>query len=69
LALLETAQVDEQLIDTLIKIISQAIKTIKRSEEQSLLEKSLQQLHKIRELEESNKDSDEEIEHILDGLE
>jgi hypothetical protein len=33
-----------------------------------MLEKSLEQLHKIHDLEEVDKESDEAIEHILDDI-
>lgn len=68
LALLKTTEVDQQLIDTLIKIVHQAIQNVKWQNQKSMLEKSLEQLHKIHDLEEVDKESDEAIEHILDDI-
>ena len=68
LALLETADIDEKTIDLLIKIIAQSIKTVKSQSEKSALEKSLNNLHKIQGMEASQKESDEDIEHILDDI-
>ncbi len=68
LALLETAQVDEKFIDTLIETISRSIQSIKAQKQKSLLEKSLEQIQKIQDHELATKESDTEIESILDAI-
>lgn len=68
LALLETATIEEETIDLLIKIIVQSIKTVESETQKSALEKSLEQLHKIQAVESTQKESDAQIEHILDTI-
>ena len=68
LVILETVEVDDQLIDRLIQAITQGIKTVQGEKEKSALEKSLQQIQNIQKMEAKDKESDEEIEHILDDI-
>jgi len=68
LALLETAHIQEDTIDVLIKIMVQSIKNVHSQQEKAALERSLKQLHKIKSLEKSQKESDIDIEHILDEI-
>jgi len=68
LALLETTEIDEKTIDLLIKIIVQSVKTAKSQKEKVALERSLRQIHKIQKMEAAQKESDDDIEHILDDI-
>lgn len=67
-ALLETTDVNNATIDALISILHQAIQTMVWEEEKWLLEKSLQQIKKIQEMEALEKESEEDIDKILDEI-
>jgi len=68
LALLENADIDNKTIDGLIRILAISIKNVKWEREKANVEKSLKQLRKIKEIEAIEKESEEDIERILDDI-
>lgn len=68
LALLERADIDENIINLLIKIIVESINTVQLEGEKSSLNKSLEKLKKIQAMEAAQKESDGDIETILDQI-
>ena len=58
----------DEVLDSLINFINDAVKSAKKDEEKQALQKSMIQLQKIKELEEKEKYSDEELDSILDNL-
>ena len=59
----------DEVLDSLINFINDAVKSAKQNEEKQALQKSMIQLQKIKELEEKEKYSDEELDSILDNIE
>lgn len=58
----------DEVLDSLINFINDAVKSAKKDEEKQALQKSMIQLQKIKELEEKEKYSDEELDSILNNL-
>ncbi len=67
-ALLTNAQVDEQTIDGLIHIINKSIHTVQSKQDASVLQKSLDALHKIQDMQANDETSDAELQAILDRI-
>lgn len=59
----------DEVLDSLINFINDAIKSTKQDQEKQALQKSMIQLQKIKKLEEKESYSDEEIGSILDNIE
>ncbi len=68
IALLTNAQVDEQTIDGLIHIINKSIHTVQSKQDASVLQKSLDALHKIQDMQANDETSDAELQAILDRI-
>ena len=68
LDLLNNWNYNENLIDEIIKRLSKAIKKCRKQGEMNSLRKWLEAVKKIRELEEQDKISDEELDSQLDAL-
>ena len=68
IALLTNAQVDEQTIDGLISIINKSIHTVQSKQDASILQKSLDALHKIQDMQANDGTSDAELQAILDRI-
>lgn len=58
----------DEILDSLISLINKAIKTVKKNDEKTILEKSLTQIQKIRQIEENTKISDEDLDALLDNI-
>ena len=68
IALLTNAQVDEQTIDGLISIINKSMHTVQSKQDASILQKSLDVLHKIQDMQTNDGASDAELQAILDRI-
>ena len=68
IALLTNAQVDEQTIDGLISIINKSMHTVQSKQDASILQKSLDALHKIQDMQANDGTSDAELQAILDRI-
>ena len=58
----------DEVLDSLINFINEAVQTAKKDVEKEALQKSMIQLQKIKEMEEKEKYSDEELDRILDSI-
>lgn len=68
MSLLNSEDIDENTIDTLINIISNAIKASKSQEEKTSLNKSIAVLQKLQKIQESEKVWEAELQAILDKI-
>ncbi len=68
IALLTNTQVDEQTIDWLIHIINKSMHTVQSQQNASALQKSLDALHKIQDMQANDWTSDAELQAILDTI-
>ena len=68
LIIVKSSYCTDKLLDSLINLISKSIKYIKGDNEKQLLEKSLQQIRKIQQMEENEKISDEDLDNLLDSI-
>lgn len=68
LVIVKSSLCSDELLNSLINIINKAIKTVKKDDEKMVLEKSLLQIQKIKEMEEGSKISDEDLDSLLDGI-
>lgn len=68
LALVESSYIDEKAIDGVIHLISQSIKTVKNKWEKTKLQKWLEKIQKIKQMEEDEKMSEGELENILSDM-
>lgn len=69
IALLTKTHVDEQTIDGLISIINKAMHTIQSKQNANALQKSLDVLHKIQDMQDNDGNSEAELQAILDTIE
>lgn len=58
----------DEVLDSLINFINEAVQSAKKDVEKEALQKSMIQLQKIKEMEEKEKYSDEELDKILDNI-
>ena len=68
LSLMKISDLDDNTIEWLIQIIWDAVKNTKKVQEKEKLEKSLNQIQKIKTMELSEKCSDEELDGILSNI-
>ena len=68
LALVESSYADEKTIDWIIHIMSQSIKSIKKDNEKTVLQKWLEKIQQIRHMEEDENLSEEELDSLLSGI-
>lgn len=68
ISLLNSEDIDENTINTLINIISNAIKASKSQEEKTSLNKSIAVLQKLQKIQESEKVWEAELQTILDKI-
>ena len=68
IALLTNAHVDEQTIDGLIHIINKSLHTVQSKQSAAVLQKSLDVLHKIQDMQANDGTSDAELQAILDRI-
>lgn len=68
LVIVKSSYCTDEILDSLINLISKSIKFIKEDNEKQLLEKSLQQIRKIQQMEENGKISDEDLDTLLDSI-
>ena len=68
LVIVKSSYCTDELLNSLISLVNKAIKTAKKDEEKSVLERSLQQIQKIKQMEESTKMSDEDLDALLDSI-
>ena len=69
LAIVKSSYCTDEILNSLINMLKKAIKTIKKDDDKKILEKSLQQIQKIKQMEENEKMSDEDLDAILDSIE
>ncbi len=66
LALVESSYVDNQAIDGIIRLINQSIKTVKKEREKGVMQKWLELVQRIKDMEEKeNQISDKELDKLL----
>jgi peptide subunit release factor 1 (eRF1) len=65
LALIESSYADEKAIDGVIHVIANSIKTLKNSEQKTILQKGLEKIQQIKSMEEDEEISEEELDAIL----
>jgi len=65
LALLQSSYIDDKAIDGVITIISQSIKSVKKDNEKTVLQKWLEKIQQIRHMEEDENLSEEELDKLL----
>jgi len=65
LALLEGEYIDEKIIDVVIHLISQSIKTVKTKSDNLKLQKWLEKIQQIRAMEEDEKIDNNGLENLL----
>jgi len=68
LVIVKSSYCTDDLLDSLIRLISKSIKTVKKWNERKLMEKSLIQIQKIKEMEEKSKMSEEDLDKLLEGI-
>ena len=68
LSLIKISEFDNNTIEWLIQIIWDAIKNTNKIQNKTQLEKSLNQLQKIKTMEMSEKYSDEELDQLLSNI-
>ncbi len=68
LALVESSYIDEKAIDGVIHLISQSIKTVQKKSDKTKLQKWLEKIQKIKQMEEDEKMSEGELENILSDM-
>lgn len=65
LALIESWYADEKTIDGVIHVIANSIRTLKDDEQKTILQKWLEMVQKIKDMEENEKMSEEELDNLL----
>ena len=68
MSLVNSEDIDENTIDKLINIISNAIKVSKSQEEKTSLNRSIEILQKLQKIQESEKAWEAELQAILDKI-
>ena len=68
LVIVKSSYCTDELLNSLINLVNKAIKTTKKSDEKMILERSLQQIQKIKQIEENTKMSDEDLDVLLDSI-
>lgn len=68
LVIVKSSYCTDEILNSLINMLNKAIKTIKKDDEKIILEKSLQQIQKIKQMEENEKISDEDLDALLDDV-
>lgn len=68
LVIVKSSYCTDELLNSLISLVNKAIKTAKKDEEKSVLERSLQQIQKIKQMEENTKMSDEDLDALLASI-
>lgn len=69
LVIIKSSYCTEEILDSLINLVSKAVKTVKWDEDKKLLEKSIQQIKKIQQMKENEKMLDEDLDKSLDFIE
>ena len=69
LVIIKSSYCTEEILDSLINLVSKAVKTEKWDEDKKLLEKSIQQIKKIQQMKENEKMLDEDLDKSLDFIE
>ena len=65
LALIESWYANDKAVDGLIHVISNSIRTLKDGEQKTVLQKWLEMVQKIKDMEENEKMSEEELDKLL----
>lgn len=65
LALIESGYADEKAIDGVIHVMANSIRTLKDDEQKTILQKWLEMVQKIKDMEENEKMSEEELDNLL----
>lgn len=68
LVIVKSSYCTDEIVNSLINMLNKAIKTVKKDSEKKILEKSLQQIQKIRQMEKNEKISDEDLDALLDDI-
>ena len=68
LVIVKSSYCTDEILDSLINLISKSIKSTKADSEKILLEKSLQQIKRIQKMEENTKISDKDMDALLDDI-
>lgn len=68
LVIVKSSYCTDEILNSLINMLNKAIKTIKKDDDKKILEKSLQQIQKIRHMEENEKMSDEDLDALLHDI-
>ena len=68
LVIVKSSYCTDELLNSLINMLNKSIKTVKKTDEKKILEKSLQQIQKIKQMEENEKISDEDLDALLDDV-
>lgn len=66
--LIRSTYCTNEVIDSLIKLIYKSMKTIQKNNEKELVQKTLEKIQKIRQLEKEAEISDEELDVLLDNI-
>lgn len=68
LVIVKSSYCTDEILNSLINMLNKSIKTVKKDDEKRILEKSLQQIQKIKQMEENDKMSDEDLDALLDDI-
>lgn len=68
LVIVKSSYCTDEILNSLINMLNKAIQTIKKDDDKKILEKSLQQIQKIRHMEENEKMSDEDLDALLHDI-
>jgi hypothetical protein len=68
LALIQSSYVDEKVIDGVLTIISKSIKSIKKQEQKQKIQKWLEKIQQIKDMESNDQISEEKLDQLLSDI-
>ncbi len=66
--LVESSYCTDSVLDSLINLIYKSMKTIQKGNEKEFVQRSLEKIQKIRQIEKETEMSDEELDVLLDNI-